>query len=43
MGRLDNKVAVLTGTSTGIGRATAQVMAAEGAHVLAVDVTEKVI
>lgn len=42
MGRLDNKVAVLTGTSTGIGRATAQVMAAEGAHVLAVDVTDKV-
>lgn len=42
MGRLENKIAVLTGTSTGIGAATAKVMASEGAHILAVDITDKV-
>lgn len=42
MGRLDHKVAVLTGTSTGIGAATAQILANEGAHVLAADISDKV-
>ncbi len=37
-GRFDGKVALLTGTASGIGRATAVQLLAEGAQVLAVDV-----
>jgi 3-oxoacyl-[acyl-carrier protein] reductase len=38
MGRLDGKVAVITGSGHGIGRATATRFAADGASVVANDV-----
>ena len=37
MGRLDGKRVLVTGTGGGIGRATAQICAAEGAHVVGCD------
>ena len=37
MGRLDNKVAVITGAASGIGRASARRFAAEGASVVVAD------
>ncbi|WP_075835835.1 MULTISPECIES: SDR family NAD(P)-dependent oxidoreductase [unclassified Rhodococcus (in: high G+C Gram-positive bacteria)] len=40
MGRLQGKVAIITGGSQGMGAATARVMAAEGAHVVVADVAE---
>ena len=40
MGRLDDKVTVITGAGSGIGRATARRFAAEGAHVVVADLDE---
>ncbi|WP_373088000.1 glucose 1-dehydrogenase [Sneathiella sp.] len=41
MGRLDNKIALITGAATGIGRATAQRFIDEGATVLLTDINIK--
>ena len=38
MGRLKGKIAVVTGAGAGIGQATAELFAAEGAHVYVTDV-----
>jgi NAD(P)-dependent dehydrogenase (short-subunit alcohol dehydrogenase family) len=40
MGRLDGKVCVVTGAASGIGRASAQLFAAEGAVVVAADLDD---
>ena len=38
MGRVDNKIALVTGAGTGIGRATAQRLSSEGATVIVTDI-----
>lgn len=43
MARLQGKTAIVTGAGSGIGRASAKLFAAEGAHVLASDVTDAVL
>jgi meso-butanediol dehydrogenase/(S,S)-butanediol dehydrogenase/diacetyl reductase len=40
MGKLDNKIAVLTGAGSGIGEATAKLFASEGARVIIADIDE---
>jgi len=38
LGRLKNKIAIITGANSGIGRATARLFAREGAKVVCCDI-----
>ena len=40
MSRLDGKIALITGSASGIGEATARLFVAEGAHVIMADVQD---
>ncbi len=42
MGRVQDKVAIVTGGSTGLGKATCQLLAREGAHVIVADIQDEV-
>ena len=43
MGRVENKVAIVTGAASGLGFAAAQKLMDEGAKVFLTDINEKVI
>ena len=40
MGRVDGKVALITGAASGLGRADAEILAREGATVILTDINE---
>ena len=41
MGRVDNKVIVVTGAASGLGEADARLLASEGAKVIMTDINEE--